>query len=236
MWRGPGVRFRRRFGTATRLNDIILLGPPGAGKGTQAEILSGRLGILHISTGDILREAAAAGTPLGQTAKEYMDRGDLVPDELMVDLVEERLQQADTADGVMLDGFPRTLPQAEALTEVMEAGGRGEFVVLAVEVPEPELVRRLSGRRVCRSCGKITHVDGLPAGATACSECGGEIYQRDDDAPEAVAQRLRVYARQTEPLLAYYEERGNLVTVDGVGDPGQIAERALDALAQRGAG
>jgi adenylate kinase len=165
-----------------------------------------------------------------------MNRGDLVPDELMVDLVEERLQQADTADGVMLDGFPRTLPQAEALTEVMEASGRGEFVVLAVEVPEQELVRRLSGRRVCRSCGKITHVDGLPAGATACPQCGGEIYQRDDDAPEAVAQRLRVYARQTEPLLAYYEERRNLVTVDGVGDPGQIAERALDALRQRGAG
>lgn len=213
-----------------------MLGPPGAGKGTQAEILAGKLSIVHISTGDILRAAAAAGTPLGNAAKEYMDRGDLVPDDLMVDLVAERLQEEDCAAGVMLDGFPRTLPQAEALTRVMQESERGEPTVLAIDVAEEELVRRLSGRRVCRECAKILHIDTLPTGTTRCPDCGGEIYQRADDAPEPVKQRLEVYTRQTEPLLAYYETRGNLVRVNGLGDPGDIARRALALLEDRGSG
>jgi len=165
-----------------------------------------------------------------------MERGDLVPDDLMVDLVADRLQQPDCAAGVLLDGFPRTLPQAEALTRVVAEGERGEPAVLAIDVPEGELVRRLSGRRICRECGKITHIGELPAGTTRCPDCGGEIYQRADDAPEAVAQRLQVYARQTAPLLAYYEERGTLVEVEGVGEPEEVAQRALDALHERGAG
>ncbi len=165
-----------------------------------------------------------------------MDRGDLVPDELMVDLVAERLQQPDCAAGVMLDGFPRTLPQAAALMGVMDEGERGEPTVLAIEVPEEELVRRLSGRRMCRECGRITHIDSLPPGTTTCPGCGGDIYQRADDAPEAVAQRLEVYARQTAPLLAHYEERGTLVRLHGVGGPEEIAQRALDALNERGSG
>lgn len=226
----------RRFGTAKRPNDIILLGPPGAGKGTQAEILAGKLNIVHVSTGDILRAAAAAGTPLGNAAKAYMDRGDLVPDDLMVDLVAARLQEDDCADGVMLDGFPRTLPQAEALIRVMQESQRGEPTVLAIDVPEEELVRRLSGRRVCRDCARILHIDTLAPGATECPDCGGEIYQRADDAPEPVKQRLQVYTRQTEPLLAYYEPRGSLVTVDGLGDPGDIARRAVGLLEDRGSG
>jgi adenylate kinase len=191
------------------------------------------LGLLHLSTGDALRAAVAAGTELGAKAKGYMDRGDLVPDGLIVDLVAERLQEDDCADGVLFDGFPRTLPQAEALSRVLVGGGRAEPRVLAIEVPEAELVRRLSGRRTCRACAHIFHVDSLPAGATACPDCGGELYQRADDSPEPVGQRLQVYARQTAPLLEYYEGLGVLVRVDGAGAPEEVAGRALAGLRGR---
>ncbi|MGQ9732955.1 MAG: adenylate kinase [Candidatus Zipacnadales bacterium] len=213
--------------------DMILLGPPGAGKGTQAQIIAREMGLLHISTGDILRRAVAAGTELGKSAQAYMDRGDLVPDELMVSLVAERLQEEDCKQGVLLDGFPRTLPQAEALTRVMAEASRGEPVVLAIDVPEAELVKRLSGRRVCRSCARTFSMASLPEGSTTCPECGGELYQRPDDAPEAVVQRLHVYAKQTAPLLNYYEERGALIVVNGVGTIGEVAGRALAALRER---
>jgi len=214
--------------------DVILLGAPGAGKGTQAKLLSQELGILHISTGDILRAAVAAGTPLGRSAQAYMDRGDLVPDEVIVGLVGDRLQEADCADGVLFDGFPRTLPQAEALTRVLAEQGRAEPKVLAIEVGEEELVRRLSGRRTCRTCAGIFSLEAL-SGATACPKCGGELYQRADDAAESVAQRLRVYAAQTAPLLDYYAARGALRRVEGQGAVDEIARVALAALGAQGA-
>jgi len=210
--------------------DTIMLGAPGAGKGTQAKILSQELGILHVSTGDILRANVAGGTELGAKAKAYMDRGDLVPDDLIVDMVRARLQEDDCAHGVLFDGFPRTLPQAEALTQVLQETGRGEARVVAIEVAEEELVRRLSGRRVCRGCGHISHVDSLPPGQVTCPDCGGELYQRSDDSPEPIRQRLQVHAKQTEPLLEYYGSRGGLLRVDGTGPPESVAERALTAL------
>ncbi len=214
--------------------DLILLGAPGAGKGTQAKILSQELGLLHVSTGDILRAAVAAGTPLGKSAREYMDRGDLVPDEVIVGIVADRLQEADCAGGVLFDGFPRTLPQAEALTKVVADLGRAEPKVVAIEVAESELVRRLSERRTCRACAGIFSLDSL-GGATACPKCGGELYQRADDAAESVAQRLRVYAAQTAPLLDYYAARGSLVRVQGEGAVEEIAQAALAALRSQGA-
>jgi len=210
--------------------DIILLGAPGAGKGTQAEILSQGLSLRHVSTGDILRANVAGGTELGTQAKAYMDRGDLVPDGLIVDMVRARLQEDDCAKGVLFDGFPRTLAQAEALSQVLQETGRGEPRVVAIEVPENELIRRLSGRRVCRDCGRISHVDSLPAEQVTCADCGGGLYQRSDDLPEPIRQRLQVYAKQTEPLLAYYESRGGLLRVDGTGTPEGVAQRALAAL------
>ena len=210
--------------------DVILLGAPGAGKGTQAKILAERLDILHISTGDILRAAVAAGTELGLKAKTYMERGDLVPDDLIVGMVAERLKEEDCANGVLFDGFPRTLPQAEALTKVLAAMGRGEARVVAIEVPEAALVHRLSGRRTCRSCAHIFHLDTLSPGQAECPDCSGELYQRPDDAAEPIRQRLQVYAAQTEPLLAYYAHRGGLSRVDGVGAPEEVAGRSLSAL------
>jgi adenylate kinase len=209
---------------------VVLLGPPGAGKGTQAQIIAGHLGVPAISTGDIFRANVSGQTELGKEAKVYMDRGDLVPDDLIVGIVADRLQAPDCANGVLFDGFPRTLPQAEALSRVLGEMGRGEAKVVAVEVPEAELIRRLSGRRTCRGCAHIFHVDSLPEGQAACPDCNGELYQRDDDQAEAIAQRLRVYAKQTEPLLEYYDRRGGLVRVDGTGDPQDVAARARTGL------
>ncbi len=210
--------------------NIVLLGPPGAGKGTQATRLSERLGIPHISTGDILREAVAGGTELGQQAQAYMDRGDLVPDELVIGIARERLAQEDCASGFVLDGFPRTLPQAEALDEVIRDLGRQPLRVLNLEVDEEEILRRLSGRRVCRECGGIFHVDqeGVEEGGR-CPDCGGELYQRSDDRREAIYERLRVYRLQTEPLIAYYADRDVLTTITAEGEPEEIAERVSSA-------
>ena len=215
--------------------DIILLGAPGAGKGTQAKLLCQESGVLHISTGDILRAAVAAGTPLGRAAQGYMDRGDLVPDDLIVGIVRDRLQEEDCAAGVLFDGFPRTLPQAEALTEVLTNLGRAEPKVVAIEVPEADLVRRLSERRTCHGCAGIFSLESLD-GAAACPKCGGELYQRADDAAESVAQRLRVYAAQTAPVLDYYAARGVLRRVNGQGNVEEIARAALAALRSQGAG
>jgi adenylate kinase len=216
---------------------VILLGPPGAGKGTQAAVLTREAGLQHVSTGDILRAAVQAGTELGRSAKAYMDRGELVPDGVIIGIVEERLTHDDCAGGVLFDGFPRTLPQARALGELMDRLGRAEPLVLAIDVPSEEIIRRLAGRRVCRKCGGTYNVESLPEGTTTCPAegCDGELYRRDDDAPDAVAQRLRVYVEQTEPLLTFYRERGALTLVPGTGSPDEVAHEALEALSGGGA-
>lgn len=211
-------------------HNIVMLGPPGAGKGTQATRLSERLGVPHISTGDILREAVAEGTELGQQAQAYMDRGDLVPDELVIGIARERLARQDCASGFVLDGFPRTLPQAETLDEVMRSLGRQPLRVLNLEVDEEEILRRLSGRRMCHGCEGIFHIDeeGVEDRGR-CPDCGGELYQRTDDRREAIRERLAVYRRQTEPLIAYYTDRDVLTSITAEGGPEEIAERVSSA-------
>ena len=192
---------------------IILLGAPGAGKGTQAERIIDEYSVPHISTGDILRAAVAAGTPLGLEAKRYMDEGALVPDEVVIGLVKERLTQPDTDTGFILDGFPRTLPQAEALDTALSEVGKSIDIALAVVVDPEVIVGRLTARRTCTACGKITTVAALVDGA--CPYCGGEVYQRDDDNETTVRNRLNVYAESTAPLIGYYGGKGVLVEVDG---------------------
>ena len=189
---------------------LILLGAPGAGKGTQAEILKETLGIPTISTGNILRAAIKNGTPVGLKAKEYMDAGHLVPDEVIIGVINERLQEADCANGFILDGVPRTIAQAEALEE---AGIRFDAVV-AIEVPDEKIVSRMSGRRVCEVCGRSYHIVSVPPRVEGvCDSCGGRLVQRKDDKPETVLDRLAVYHRETEPLKGFYEARGILKTV-----------------------
>jgi len=195
---------------------IVLLGAPGAGKGTQGEKLVKKYGFPHISTGDIFRAAIKEGTALGKQAKEYMDRGELVPDDLVVGIVRERLQQPDCRDGFLLDGFPRTAGQAEALDSVLANLGTPLTAVISVDVEQEELLERLTGRRVCKMCGATYHIRfNQPQVRNVCDKCGGELYQRGDDSVETVKQRLEVYRRQTEPLIAYYRERNLLVSVDG---------------------
>ncbi len=191
---------------------VIFLGPPGAGKGTQARQLALLWGVPQVATGDMLRDAAKNGTRLGIEAKRFMDRGALVPDEVVIGLVDERLAQADAARGWVLDGFPRTVAQAEALDRLLGRRHVDVDRVIFFDVSRDELLRRLTGRRVCRQCGTAFHVEfSPPATRDRCDRCGGELYQREDDAEEAVAHRLEVYATQTAPLLNYYRER-NLLT------------------------
>jgi adenylate kinase len=207
-------------------HNLVMLGPPGAGKGTQAVLLSQRLEVPHISTGDILRQAVAQGAELGRQAQAYMDRGDLVPDELVIAIVRERLARPDCAGGFVLDGFPRTVFQAQALDQVMRELGRQPLKVLNLEVGEQEILGRLSGRRTCRGCEGIFNVDqeGIEDGKP-CPQCGGELHQRTDDRPEAVRERLTVYHRQTQPLIQHYSDRGLLADVSGEGALQQIEER-----------
>lgn len=189
---------------------LILLGAPGAGKGTQAEILKETLGIPTISTGNILRAAIKNGTPVGLKAKEYMDAGHLVPDDVIIGVISERLQEADCANGFILDGVPRTIAQAEAL----EAAGIRFDAVVAIEVPDEKIVQRMSGRRVCEVCGRSYHIVSVPSKVEGvCDSCGGRLVQRKDDKPETVLDRLAVYHRETEPLKGFYEARGILKTV-----------------------
>jgi len=195
---------------------VVLLGPPGAGKGTQAEKLVKKYNFPHISTGDIFRAAIKNGTELGTKAKEYMDKGELVPDEVVVGIVRERLVQDDCGEGFLLDGFPRTVAQAEALDDALEAMGVNLPGVVNVDVQQDELLARLTGRRVCRGCSGTYHIKfNPPTVRNVCDKCGGELYQRADDTIETVKQRLDVYRNQTSPLIAYYDQKGLLLTVDG---------------------
>jgi methionyl aminopeptidase len=207
---------------------LVLLGPPGAGKGTQAAYLTSEWGIPHLATGDMLRAARRARTSLGQRAQAYMDRGDLVPDDLIMEMIDERLRESDCAQGFLLDGFPRTLPQAEGLDRILARLGVSLDAAFDLVVPEAELIRRLSGRRVCPRCDRIYHVDTMPPQREGvCDDCGVELVQREDDQPEAIRNRLRVYREETAPLIDYYMEQGLLHAIDGSIDVehthGQIA-------------
>jgi adenylate kinase len=196
--------------------NIVLLGAAGTGKGTQAARLIGALGVTHISTGDIFRKAVADGTPLGLEAKRYMDAGELVPDEVTIGIVKERISQADCAAGFMLDGFPRTLPQAEALDAALAEMGKGLDAVVAIDVPRDVLMGRLTARRQCRGCGRIYNVMGeMPASESVCDTCGGEVYQRADDTVQAATKRLDDYDAVTSQLVPYYSAQGLLKKIDG---------------------
>lgn len=195
---------------------IILMGPPGAGKGTQGERLVKNLRIPHISTGDMFRHAQATGSDLGKKAREYMDKGELVPDEVTIGIVKERLQEDDCRDGFMLDGFPRTVVQAEALGKLLEDINQTLDAVIYINVPKENLIKRLTGRRVCKSCGAVYHLEfDAPKSEDQCDKCGGEIYQRDDDTYETVQKRLDVYLKNTEPLILYYRNLNLLKEING---------------------
>lgn len=203
--------------------NIILLGAPGSGKGTQAVYIAESLRIPHISTGDIFRANIRAATPIGVKAKEYIDKGQLVPDEVVIEIVRLRLQESDCSNGYILDGFPRTVPQAEAL-----AAFSGIDKVLDIDIDLAKLERRLTGRRVCSACGASYHIDSYTD--TTCVKCRGEVIQRDDDTPATVRKRLEVYTAQTAPLIAYYKEKGVLVTVDGDQPIDKVAADIADVL------
>lgn len=210
---------------------IVLVGPPGAGKGTQAQFISSHLAIPSISTGDIFRSNVSQGTPLGIEAKKYMDAGDLVPDEVTIKMVKERLAEEDARDGFLLDGFPRNVPQAEVLDQMLGELGRGLDVVLELVVDDDEVVRRLAGRRTCRTCGTIFQLDfDPPTNPDVCDHCGGELFQRDDDREETIRHRLEVYNDQTAPIVAYYADQGILVGVDATGPVEDVTERAIATL------
>ncbi len=212
--------------------NLILLGPPGAGKGTQAERLEADFRLPFISTGEMLRSNVKQGTPLGQAAKEHMDAGGLVPDELIVAMATARLDEADTQDGFILDGFPRTTAQALALEDLLDHAGRRITAVLLVDVPDQEIVRRVAGRRVCVKAGHNYHVDyDPPKTPEVCDQDGSRLVQREDDRPEVVENRLRVYHAQTAPLVDFYEDRGLLRRVDGTRPPSAVHDhiRALIA-------
>ncbi|MDI6800054.1 MAG: adenylate kinase [Actinomycetota bacterium] len=210
--------------------NLILIGAPGAGKGTQAKFIAREFAIPHISTGDMLRGAVKNRTELGKKAKEYMDKGELLPDELVVGIVKDRLMEDDAKEGFILDGFPRTVAQADALKAALGQAGKAVEVALNFEVKDEELVKRLTGRRSCRSCGAVFHTVFHPSKAEGvCDGCGGELYQRDDDKLETVKNRLSVYKEQTAPLIDYYQKEGLLHTIDGE-KPAEEVEADIIAL------
>jgi adenylate kinase len=212
---------------------VIFLGPPGAGKGTQAKNLAQEWGVPQVATGEMLRDAVKAGTPLGLEAKRIMESGALVPDDVMIGLIADRLRQPDAARGFILDGFPRTIAQAEALERLLKDVDQSLGAVVYFEVPEAELLRRLTGRRLCRQCQTAFHtVSAPPKREGVCDRCGGELYQRDDDSEATVRHRLDVYRRQTAPLLDYYRGRGRLAAVKGDGDVQTIASAIRRATAE----
>lgn len=214
---------------------LVLVGPPGAGKGTQAEFIAAHLSVPKISTGDIFRANVSQGTELGLEAKRYMDDGKLVPDEVTINMVRGRLAEPDACDGFLLDGFPRTVPQANELDKMLADLGTGLDLVLELVVDEDEVIRRLSGRRQCPGCLKIWHLEyDAPTKDGICDRCGSELIQRDDDKPETVLNRLRVYAKETAPLIDFYGAQNKLVGIDATGLVEDITVRAIDALRSYG--
>lgn len=208
--------------------NVVLLGAPGAGKGTQASVLTAELGTVHVASGDLFRRALQEQTELGLLAKSYMEKGELVPDEVTINMVIERIRRPDCAGGVLFDGFPRTLSQATALDEKLLAEGRAIDKTVYIEVPDEELVKRLSGRWICRNCQVPYHaVSSPPRTAGRCDACGGELYQRADDSEETVRERLKVFLSQTLPIVEYYERQGKLLRVDG---NQRIEDVAVDVL------
>jgi adenylate kinase len=210
---------------------IIMLGAPGAGKGTQAQMICDKYNIPHISTGDLFRSNIKNGTELGKKAKEYMDKGQLVPDELTVELLLDRVANEDCKDGYVLDGFPRTIPQADVLDkELTKLSDKIDFAI-DVEVPDENIVRRMSGRRACLKCGATYHIEHIPPKQEGiCDRCGSELVQRDDDKPETVQNRLSVYHEQTQPLIEYYNGKNILKTVDGTKDMNDVFEDIVKIL------
>jgi adenylate kinase len=210
---------------------LVLVGPPGAGKGTQAEFIAEHFGVPKISTGDIFRANVSGGTDLGRLAKKFMDAGDLVPDEVTNAMVRDRLAQPDAKDVFLLDGFPRNVQQAGELDGILDEIGSTLSVVLDLDVDHDEVVRRLSGRRTCKKCGHVWHVEyDPPSVENVCDKCGGELYHRDDDFPDTVRHRLEVYSSQTAPLIEFYGARGQLVAIDALGTVEDVTERAIEAL------
>ena len=210
---------------------VVLVGPPGAGKGTQAQFVAAELSVPKISTGDIFRANVSQGTPLGIKAKTFMDAGDLVPDEVTIEMVRDRLAEDDAAKGFLLDGFPRNVPQAQVLDAMLLELGTSLDVVLELVVDDDEVVRRLSGRRTCRNCNRVWHLDFEPPEVDGvCDRCGGELFQRDDDREETIRHRLEVYAEQTAPLVGYYADAGILVGIDATGPVDDVTDRAIRAL------
>lgn len=210
---------------------LLIMGPPGAGKGTQAEVLVKELNITHISTGDMFRAAIKAGTEMGKKAKEYMDKGELVPDSVVVGMVKDRLLQPDCANGFLLDGFPRTIAQAEALDETFKEMGITPDGVINIAVPREKLMERLTGRRICRACGASLHmVFNKPKVEGKCNSCGGDLYQRDDDNEVAVGNRLDIYEAQTQPLIDYYDKQGLLKNINGDQEIKQVLADTLAAI------
>jgi adenylate kinase len=213
---------------------VIFLGPPGAGKGTQAKQIAESYGVPHLSTGDMFREHVSRGTPLGLRAKPIMERGELVPDDLVLSMVEDRISRPDTADGFILDGFPRTVPQAEKLDEILRRRFKTEPLVVHFVVDKNQLMRRLTGRRVCGIGGEIYNIyDHPPKVPGRCDRDGGELVQRPDDREEVIAERLAAYERQTRPLVDYYRRQGVLKDVDGMAAPEAVTKNVLGLLAQK---
>jgi len=217
---------------SNKSQDLILFGPPGAGKGTQSEMLCERLGLFHLSTGDILREAIAKGTETGKLARQYTDSGKLVPDEVVMKIVEEKIGEVGGNGGVLFDGFPRTLPQAGSLDEVQERGGRQIKLVISILVNDNEIISRLEGRRMCRHCNRIYHIAANPpAKEGICDVCGGELFQRNDDRREVIQERLKTYYAQTQPVLDHYRKKNLLKEVDGAKDPQEVSRQILAIIA-----
>ncbi len=214
---------------------IVLVGPPGAGKGTQATRLAEKLRVPHISTGDLFRANISRQTELGKLAKSYMDAGNLVPDEVTIAMAKDRMEQPDAENGFLLDGFPRNVKQAEALDELLESESITLDAVLDLEVPEEEVVKRIAGRRICRNdSSHVFHVTySRPKQDGVCDVCGGELYQRDDDSEETVRKRLEVYHTQTEPIIDYYKAQGLVVTISALGKVEEVTGRAMEALQQK---
>jgi len=210
---------------------IIFLGAPGAGKGTQAAYVAQKLNLSHLAVGDLLRQEIERGTELGMKAKSYMGKGELVPDSVVIPMVLQRVSAPEGEHGVILDGFPRNLRQAETLDQALERESKAIDKVVYIKVSEEELIRRLSGRRICRSCQAPCHVVSSPPQVEdICDKCGSELYQRPDDIAEAVKNRLEVYSAETAPLIDYYSGAGKLLTIDGEGDAGEVGERIITAL------